>query len=245
MPQQKLALTPNVPIQIALKYPEGKIVEGRFGDQVYFSLAEPPDSCLYLDMGIAQAINQLGLRRGQLFWACKRWSGKKSDSPMWDFWPVARDEMKPVPSPAAQATGIADTELEQQLRASLAEIERKKKAETVAPAPAPTAPTPSRQLAQPPSNNGNGTSNGHNAPPDNGGSSGNSGNGAPKPYLVSGVPTKIPMNVALREIVEFTTAELKTSGLHLEGGPIQDLISTFVIGGMREGWIGVWERGAK
>jgi hypothetical protein len=56
---------------------------------------------------------------------------------------------------------------------------------------------------------------------------------------------KIPMNVALREIVEFTTAELKAAGLHLEGGPYQDLVSTFMIGGMREGWIGPWERGAK
>jgi len=243
MPTQKLEITPNVPIQIALKYPEGKIVEGRFGDQVYFSLAEPPDSCLYLDLGVAQTINMLGLRRGQLFWACKRWTGKRSDLPVWDFWPVAKDEMKPAHPPlSACATGLPESELEQQLRASLAEIERKKKAEAVSAAPAPTAPvtaiTPSRLPAQPPSNNGNGTSNGHSAPPVN-------GNGAPKPYAVAGIPAKIPYDIAFRELLGVVVDGLAAAHEQWSDAAKQDMVSTLMIQASRDGFLSCWNRGAK
>ena len=77
MPLEKLSITPNVPQQIALKFPEGKIVEGRFGNQVFYTLAHPPNTCLYLDLGPAEKVNSLEPGRGELFNICKRWTGKK------------------------------------------------------------------------------------------------------------------------------------------------------------------------
>jgi len=101
MPAEKLSITPNVPQQIALKYTEGKIVEGRFGNQVYFSLSHPPNACLYLDLGPAALVNQLQPAKGEIFNICKRWTGKKTDSPIWDVWPVGDQEIQPAPRQAA------------------------------------------------------------------------------------------------------------------------------------------------
>jgi hypothetical protein len=74
---EKLTLTPNVPQQIALKFPDGKLVEGRFGDQMMYSLAN--NQVMYLDTDVAAKINALELRKNEPFWICKRWTGKKGD----------------------------------------------------------------------------------------------------------------------------------------------------------------------
>ena len=221
----KLSVVPNVPQQIALKFPTGKTVQGRYGDQVFFTLADPPDTCLYLDPIPAAKIDALRLAKGEPFWACKRWGGARKETPVWEFWTDAGEPQEPpAPLPPPLPAAAQDV-LEQQLRASLAQIERRKAAASAGTAAAVAAP--GALSAPPTAHNGNGST-----------------NGAVKPYAAVGSPmVKIPMDVALREIAAFTTTELKTAGLHLEGGPIQDLISTFVIGGMREGWIGPWQRG--
>ena len=46
-----------------LKSAEGKTVEGRFGDQEYYTLND--GRCMYVDMEVAAKINLLGLRPGQ------------------------------------------------------------------------------------------------------------------------------------------------------------------------------------
>src|ERR1019366_45111 len=113
---EKLSFNPNVPIQVALKFPEGKIVEGRFGDQVYFTLAQPPNTCMYLDMGAAQKVNVLSPQKGQPFNICKRWTGKKGDAIQWDVWPSEEQRhavSQPAPSPTpAELTGIPETDIE-------------------------------------------------------------------------------------------------------------------------------------
>jgi hypothetical protein len=124
MPLEKLTFTPNVPVIVALKFPEGKIVEGRFGDQVYYILAQPPNSCMYLDLGVAQKINALEPRKNELINICKRWSGKRNDDTQWDIWRSGPGETPPAPAPtskqfASAATGIPETELERDLRLSL------------------------------------------------------------------------------------------------------------------------------
>ena len=81
---EKLTLTPNVPQQIALKFPDGKLVEGRYGDQVMFSLTN--GQVMYLDTDVAAKINLLDLRKNEPFMICKRWTGKKGDSPQLDIW---------------------------------------------------------------------------------------------------------------------------------------------------------------
>jgi hypothetical protein len=237
MPAQKLTVTPNVPIQISLRYPDGKQVEGRFADQMYYSLQTPPESCLYLDMDVAAKINMLGPRRGEPFWICKRWTGKKTDSPIWDVWPVGDQEAPPPPPPpppsaAAQATGIPDSDLEQKLRASLAEIERAKQAGANVSAPAPVVAAP--VTAQPPYNNGNGSK------PLN-------GNGA-RPYEAAGIPSpqvKIPYDVAFRELLQIVVDGLKAAGEQWSDAAKQDAVSTLLIQAARDGFLSCWQRGAK
>ena len=230
---EKLSVTPNVPQQIALKYPEGKIVEGRFGDQVYFSLAQPPDTCLYLDMGPAQKINLLNLNRGEIFNICKRWTGKKTDSPVWDVWPVGQGEAPPSAPPAIAA--VPDT-LEQQLRASLALVEKAKQAAANVSVCAPIAAAPVPSSAQP-ATNGHGSTNGN-----------GHCNGAARPYEASGIPApplKIPMNVAFNEALDWMKKGLDAHHVQWNDAAQQDLVSTVLIGGLREGWVGPWERGGK
>jgi len=214
-----------------MAYDDGKLTPTRYGDKMFYGLVDGRTLSVQLETG--DLIKRLGVRKGQPFNVCKREvkgaGGKKTQRI--DVWLPGPGELPPnVPSPASVATGIPDTDLEKELRATLAEIERRKLAGASVTAPAPVAAAIAP--LQPPTHNGNGSSNGT--------------NGVPRPYQSSGIPAppvKIPMDVALREIAQFTMAELKAAGLHLEGGPIQDLISTFVIGGMREGWIGPWQRG--
>src|SRR6202030_275512 len=81
---QKVEFPPNTSIPISLKYREGKVVEGRFGDQMYYTLAD--GRCMYLDMDVAAKINLLEPGKGETFMMCKRWSGKKGETPQWDVW---------------------------------------------------------------------------------------------------------------------------------------------------------------
>lgn len=255
MATQKLPITPNVPVQVALKFPQGKIVEGRFGDQVYFSLSSPPDHCLYLDLGPAEKVNALGPAPNQPFWLCKRWTGKKSDSPVWDVWPVVAGEQQPgpraVPSPAAQATGIDDTDLERKLRASLEEIERNKReraaASVVAPATVAEA-LPAKTPATPSTSTSNGSTNGHGGNGNGNGSNGNGNgsNGAPKPYAAAGIaapPTKLPIDVAFCEVLDWMGAALRERNEQWTDQARQDFVSTVLISAQREGWVTLWRRG--
>ncbi len=224
---EKLVLTPNVPVQIALKFSDGKLVEGRYGDQVMFSLTN--GQVMYLDTDSAAKINLLEPRKHEPFFICKR-TGKKTDSPIIDVW---KDAGATPPSPqvqaAAAATGIPVSELER------------------TPAPMPTAPTVGRVVPvngggaasqpaaptaafQPPSSNGNGITNGN----------GHNGNGAPH-YNGNGTlpppPVKVGYDVALRRILRVTIAELKTAGEQWSDAARQDLVSTLMIQAARDGVI--------
>jgi hypothetical protein len=230
---EKVQFTPNVPVPVALKYPEGKSVEGRFGDQMYYTLAD--GRCMYLDLDVAAKINLLDLRKGETFMMCKRWSGKKGETPQWDVWRPPSGELPP-PS-AARAAGIEDGSLERDLQRSLAA--RTSQAGT---AVSPTAPVQAAPVAQPvvtPNGNGN-KPNGH----ANGSGAGN-GTWANVAPAAPSVPAKIPLNVAFREILRFCTAELKAAGEQWSDSARQDLVSTLLIQASKEGWCTLWERGSR
>ena len=57
---EKLTFTPNIPVQVALRFPDGKLVEGRFGDQVFYTTTD--GKAMYLDTVVAAKINQLGIQ---------------------------------------------------------------------------------------------------------------------------------------------------------------------------------------
>jgi len=133
----KVKFEQNIPQSVTLRHPAGKIVTGRFGDQVYYSLEG--GQCMYLDLDVAQKINMLEPQPGENVVICKR------NSKIWDVWLSPETEKmraaKERPS------------LEADLRASLADVNQKRYAtltvpvgngyHDAAPAPAPAAaPTP-------------------------------------------------------------------------------------------------------
>src|ERR1700693_1175410 len=83
-PKPKVELKPTMPVQLALSYSEGKIVSGRFGEQVMYSLAD--GRVMYLNFKVAEKINALELNVREPFFVCKYWSGKKGDTPHWNVW---------------------------------------------------------------------------------------------------------------------------------------------------------------
>jgi hypothetical protein len=150
----KLVLEPNVPAQIALKYPTGKIVDSRYGDekQVYFSLAD--GRSLYTSLGLANSITNLQLGNREPFMICKRWNGSKQQTPRYDVWLTPEGEKlraqqeTAANTPPPIAAEDPPSELEQQLAASLAAIQARKNDEQLlkrrppAPAVAPAVAPP-------------------------------------------------------------------------------------------------------
>src|SRR5438874_2011805 len=75
----------NVPVELALAFPEGKIVTGRYGDRVMHSLDFPGQHVMFLSLAVAQRLNHLELQPGEHFFICKR--PKNGSVPgRWDLW---------------------------------------------------------------------------------------------------------------------------------------------------------------
>ena len=65
MSKEKVEFPTNAAVSVALAYAEGKKVEGRYGDQFYFTLVD--DRCMYVPPFVADQIAQLGIRPGDEF----------------------------------------------------------------------------------------------------------------------------------------------------------------------------------
>lgn len=156
--RDKISFEPNVPVTVTLQYQEGKIVDGRFGQQVMFSLSG--NQIMYLDLAVAQKVNMLEPAVGESFAICKRSNGQRGQPVRWDVWLTPETEKfraakenpgaawNRPPRPAIPATD-PPSELEQQLDRSLAEIQARKRDAALAtrrpPAPA-TAPPAAQPL---------------------------------------------------------------------------------------------------
>ena len=63
----------NVPVEVALAYSDGKEVEGQYGPQQMFSLAESPngEKTMYVPPIVAERFKELHIDRGQRVQVCK------------------------------------------------------------------------------------------------------------------------------------------------------------------------------
>jgi len=61
----KVQFQTNVPVEIALKYGDGKEVSGQYGDQVMYTLTD--DRVMYVPPIVKRRIEELGIGRGELF----------------------------------------------------------------------------------------------------------------------------------------------------------------------------------
>ena len=61
----KVQFQTNVPVEVALKYNDGKEVNGQYGDQVLYTLTD--GRVMYVPPIVKRRIDELGIGRGELF----------------------------------------------------------------------------------------------------------------------------------------------------------------------------------
>ena len=61
----KVHFQTNIPVEVALKYGDGKEVNGQYGDQVLYTLTD--GRVMYVPPIVKSRIEELGIRRGELF----------------------------------------------------------------------------------------------------------------------------------------------------------------------------------
>ena len=140
----------NVPIEIALQCVDGVRVEGRYGDRVKYTLTD--DRTMYVAPFVAERIKELEIQPGEVFQVCKLQAKKGNSRTI--HWAVERN-------------GEEETQLERDLRESLARVNNpdiaSKPALTPSPITAPEAhvppPSPFHELEHSTPDDGRG--NGH------------------------------------------------------------------------------------
>jgi hypothetical protein len=129
----------NVPQDVALKFADGKEVDGQYGSQVMFTLAG--DDRIFVPPIVADKIREAGIQKMELFRICKkevRDGNKKGIR-----WEVTRlsDAAEPEPAPQPQTPFDAmPTDLERKLQASIDQATQQKAQRAFASRP-PAAPT--------------------------------------------------------------------------------------------------------
>ena len=64
-----LRFNTNSPVELSLRWNDGKRVDGRYGEQVMFTLED--DRVMYVPPVVAKQIQDLGIRAREIFEICK------------------------------------------------------------------------------------------------------------------------------------------------------------------------------
>jgi hypothetical protein len=81
----------NIPAEVALRYGEGKRVQGRYGEQVMYTLVD--DRVMYVPVCVGDRIGKLQIRPGQPFEICK--AEVRDGNRKWIEWFVRKPEDSP------------------------------------------------------------------------------------------------------------------------------------------------------
>ena len=84
----------NTPVEVALKFDDGREVEGRYGPQVLYTLTD--GRLMYLDPKVARRLEELKITAGEPFSICKR--EVQNDQKRTIEWEVKR--LEPLPAAA-------------------------------------------------------------------------------------------------------------------------------------------------
>jgi hypothetical protein len=150
--REKLVFVPNVQQSVALKWPDGKIVSGQYGDQMYYTLSD--GRSMYLNLDVAAKINMLEIRPNEQFFICKRWNGQRGQPVRWDVWRGGERYVDELPDPEPPS------EVTRQLDESIRQVQARKGISPVPPkagADSPSSPprlVPSAPCATPQQPNG-------------------------------------------------------------------------------------------
>jgi hypothetical protein len=84
----------DTPVEVALRFETGKHVEGRYGDQVMYSLLD--NRVMYVPQYVEQRIRELAVAAGEPLQLCKQ--AKTDGNRKWVEWSVRRVPQQPLPS---------------------------------------------------------------------------------------------------------------------------------------------------
>lgn len=84
----KVQFQTNIPVELALKYGDGKEVNGQYGDQILYTLTD--GRVMYVPPIVKRRIEELGIGRGELFTLTK--AEKKNGTRRTIEWVVAAGE---------------------------------------------------------------------------------------------------------------------------------------------------------
>ena len=98
-----LRFNTNATVEVALRWDDGKRVEGRYGEQVMYSLEG--DRVMYVPPVVAQQIRELGIRARELFEICK--AELREENKRWIEWRVRRLEEPRQPASLGNAPEAA------------------------------------------------------------------------------------------------------------------------------------------
>jgi hypothetical protein len=84
----------DTPVEVALRFETGKHVEGRYGDQIMYSLVD--NRVMYVPPYVEQRIRELAIGAGEPLQLCKQ--AKTDGNRKWMEWSVRRAPQQPRPS---------------------------------------------------------------------------------------------------------------------------------------------------
>ena len=100
-----LRFNTNSPVEIALRYNDGKRVEGRYGEQVMYALEG--DRVMYVPPVVANQIRELGIRAREVFEICK--AELREENKRWIEWRVRKLEVPRQPASSGNVPEAAAT----------------------------------------------------------------------------------------------------------------------------------------
>src|SRR5690348_7044701 len=96
----------NTPVEVALRWENGKRVEGRYGEQVMYALDD--DRVMYVPPIVAKQIRELGIRACEAFEICK--AEIRDESRRWIEWRVKRLEEPRYPASSGNVPDTAEVD---------------------------------------------------------------------------------------------------------------------------------------
>jgi hypothetical protein len=102
-----LRFNTNAPVEVALRWDDGKRVEGRYGEQVMYTLEG--DRIMYVPPVVAKQIQELGIRAREIFEICK--AELREENKRWIEWRVRRIDEPRHPASLGNVSEAAASEL--------------------------------------------------------------------------------------------------------------------------------------
>ncbi len=102
-----LRFNTNAPVEVALRWDDGRRVDGRYGEQVMFTLDD--ERVMYVPPVVAHRIRELGISAGEPFEICK--AELRDENRRWIEWRVRRLEQPRHPASSPNVPDTAATEL--------------------------------------------------------------------------------------------------------------------------------------